>query len=223
MGPARDHFSVAPGQLRRALPRAGAPARPAALDRSLQHLPLRRNGLRRPGRRADGRVLVVGQVRRRLQLHRNGLGGPRLRQADHRRRSLYRQRRREMAGPSGQHQGPGRLGLLRRHQPLRLPSLCHAAVAGPQARHVDGPLGAPLRADRNLVGAVEGLARVSRPLPVLAPAGALCCRHLFCSVRKVRRKPSTDNRVLSPRRPARRASPWSGPATTSTPARRRSC
>ena len=35
---------------------------------------------------------------------------------------------REMAGPSGQHQGPGRLGLLRGHQPLRLPSLRAAAV-----------------------------------------------------------------------------------------------
>ena len=56
-------------------------------------MPLRRNGLCRPRGRADGRVLVVEQVWLPLQLHRNGVGGPRLRQADHRRRGLYGHRR----------------------------------------------------------------------------------------------------------------------------------
>ena len=38
-------------------------ARAAAVDRGLRRLALRRDDLRRPGRRADGRVLVLGQVR----------------------------------------------------------------------------------------------------------------------------------------------------------------
>ena len=107
---------------------------PAALDRGLRRRAVRRDDLRRPGRRADGRVLVVGQVRRGLQLHRDVLRGPRLRQADPRRRGLHGHRRREMARPPGLHQGPGRLGLLRRDQPLRVPSLRHAALDQPQSR-----------------------------------------------------------------------------------------
>ena len=43
-------------------------------------------------------------------------------------------RHRKMARPPGQYQGPGRLGLLRRDQPLRVPPLRHAALGGPQPR-----------------------------------------------------------------------------------------
>ena len=103
----------------------------AAFDRGLRRRALRRDDLRRPGGRADGGVLVVGQVRRGLQLHRDVVRGPRLRQADPRRRGVHGDRRREMAGPSGLHQGPGRLGVLRRDQPLRLPPLRHAALGEP--------------------------------------------------------------------------------------------
>ncbi len=44
--------------------------------------PLRRHGLRRAGRRADGRVLVVALWRHARQLHGDDLRRPRLRQAD---------------------------------------------------------------------------------------------------------------------------------------------
>jgi hypothetical protein len=51
-------------------------------------VPCDEDDLRRPGGRADVGVLVVGQVRRGLQLHGDGLRGPRLRQADPRRRAF---------------------------------------------------------------------------------------------------------------------------------------
>ena len=49
------------------------------------------NDLRRRGRRADGGVLVVEEVRRGLQLHGDVLGGPHLRQTHPRRRVVYGQ------------------------------------------------------------------------------------------------------------------------------------
>ena len=70
-------------------------------------------------------------------------------------RGLHGHRQREMAGPPRQHQGPGRLGLLRGDQPLRVPPLRHAALARRAAWHVDGTLGPALRTDANLVGAIR--------------------------------------------------------------------
>ena len=45
--------------------------------------------------------------------------------------------------------------------------------------HVDGAMGAALRADADVVGTIPSLARVSRPLPVHAAAGPVCSRCLL--------------------------------------------
>ncbi len=84
-----------------------------------------------------------------------------------------------LAGPSGQHQGSRRFRLLRGDQPLRFPPLRHAAVPQRAAGHVDGPLGAALRTHADLVANVEGVARVSCPLPVSLAARAVRGRRLL--------------------------------------------
>ena len=71
-------------------------------------------------------------------------------------------------------QGARRPGVLRGHQPLRLPPLRHAAVARRPARHDHGAVGPALRAHADLVGAVARVARVPGPLPV-----SCCGRGLF--------------------------------------------
>ena len=79
LGRAPDRLRPAGGKLRRLHARPGARTRLAALHRSLRRLPLRRRGLCRPRRRADGRILVLGR-RHLLRLHGNVLGRPCLRQ-----------------------------------------------------------------------------------------------------------------------------------------------
>ena len=194
---------------------AGAPARAAALHRGLRRRAGRRHGLRRPGRRADGRVLVLAPYSARpTVVHGDGLGGARLWQADPGRRGLHRHRRREVAGASRQHQGPGRLGVLRGHQPLRLPSLRPPAVDRPdRARHVHGAVGPALRAHADLVGAVAGLARVPGPLPVPAAARALRGRPLLPRAGDVAAALQVAGEIRA----------TTGPATTSTAARRKWC
>ena len=63
---------------------------------------------------------------------------------DHRGRSVYRIGCRKMAGPPCQYQAARRLGVLRRHQSVRVPSVCHAALVGAKAGNVDGTLGLAL-------------------------------------------------------------------------------
>ena len=170
-------------ELRRAFPRAGAPARAAAVDRGLRRLPVRRHDLRRPGRRADGRVLVVGQVSaarptvaprwpRRRTSTASRSSAPR-RSPRPTRRSGWAIRRNI--------KDAGRLGVLRGHQPLRLPPLRPAAVDNPDRAPgmSHGAVGPALRADADLVGAVAGVARVPRPLPVPAAARAVRGRPLL--------------------------------------------
>ena len=74
--------------------------------------------------------------------------------------------------------------------------------------HDDGAVGAALRADRDVVGAVAAVARVSRPLPALAAAGAVRRRHLLLAARGRRRKVSSRTTAT---------------ATTTTIAARRPC
>ncbi len=69
-------------------------------------VPCDENGLCRPGGRTDGRVLVVGEVQRRLQLHGNVVFGPHLRQTHPWRRGVYGQQPRNVAAPPGRRQGP---------------------------------------------------------------------------------------------------------------------
>ena len=64
----------------------------------------------------------------------------------------------EVAGASGRDQGAGGLGILRRDQPVRVSPLRVAAVAGCEAGDVHGAVGAALRTDGDVVGAVKGLA-----------------------------------------------------------------
>ena len=52
-----------------------------------------------------------------------------------------------------------------------------------RARHVDGPLGPALRADADLVGAIQGLARIPGPLPVPVAARAVRRRRLLPAAR----------------------------------------
>ena len=112
-----------------------------------------------PGRRADGRVLVVGQVRRRQQLHRDGLGRPRLWQAHPRRRSLHRHQRRKMAGVSRPTSRTWAIGPSAKGSTASSSTATRCSPGRRPPGHVHGPLGAALRADANLVGAVAGLAQ----------------------------------------------------------------
>lgn len=52
----------------------------------------------------------------------------------------YTQRQQIVADESRQYEGSGRLGLLHRNQPFRVPPLCTSAVAGSFPGHDDGPL-----------------------------------------------------------------------------------
>ena len=114
-------------------------------------------------------------------------------------------------GHPGNDQGPGRLGLLRGHQPLRLPSLCHAAVAGPQARHVDGTLGAPLRADARPGGSSR------RPGTSISPAASSCSSRAALSptsvfsARKVRRKRLNGQQSFVSKTPGQEGQPLERP------------
>ena len=127
----------------------------------------------------------------------------------------------QMDEPSVLDQGPGRRRLLRGRQPLRLPPLRPSAVARPRARHDDGPLGHPLRADRDVVGADAALARVPGPLqppaaaravrrrPVLSPDGRFAEQHDLRPAHGLRlRRLLAGSRAHAderPRRPARAA------------------
>ncbi len=179
---------------------------PAPVHRGLRR-PVRRHHLRRPGRRADGRVL---DRRRRLRdrargwrLRRHIYGKPILGAesftADDQERWLQHPATIKALGDRA---------FVRRRQPLRLPPLRDAAVARLPARHDDGAVGASLRADQYVVGAVAAVARVPGALPVPAPAGAVRGRHLLSFSRR-------------PRPRASAATP--APATTTTFARPRRC
>ena len=115
----------------------------------------------------------------------DGLGGAHLRQEHRRRRGVHGGHRDgQMDEPSVFDEGPGRRRLLQRRQPLRLPSLRPPAVARPRARHDDGAVGRPLRADRDVVGADPAVARVSGPLQPPAAARAVRGRPLLPPDRK---------------------------------------
>ena len=84
-------------------------------------------------------------------------------------------------GHPGLDQGPGRWAFcegINRFVFHRYALQPWATTAG---RHVDGAVGPALRAHGDLVGAVQGLARVPGPLPVPAAAGAVRGRHLLPS------------------------------------------
>ena len=130
-------------------------------------------------------------------------------------------RRGEVAGPSGQHQGSRRLGLLRGDQPLCFPPLCHAAVARTAAGHVDGPVGAALRAHARPGG------KCRRRGTSIWPAASICLRQgLFvadvCYLAAEARRRAFGQKASSTH-PARRSAPGSGQATTSMSARPKSC
>ena len=96
----------------------------------------------------------------------------------------------------GDPQGVGGHGVLRRHQPVCIPPLRHAALGTrPPPRHDDGALGPALRAHRNLVGRDAGVASSTWP------AASICCGRgcssptfAICS-RKCLRKASAGTRV----------------------------
>ena len=101
----------------------------------------------------------------------------------HRRRRGVHQLARRFSRPSGHAEAAGRLGVLRRREPLLLQRMDHAAVARSRAGRV-----VPLHRNRvpplvDLVGAVETVARVRRPLPAHASAGAAGGRCLFPGAR----------------------------------------
>ena len=102
-----------------------------------------------------------------------------LRQTDCGRGGIYFRRPGTMARAPGFAQGPGRPGVLRGHQPLRLPPLRPAAVARLSAGHDDGALGPALRADANVVERVARLALLSRALPVPVASGPFRGRYLL--------------------------------------------
>ncbi len=135
--------------------------------------------------RTDVRVLAAGLLHGPSAVrHRrgNGLGGPRLRPSHPRRRGLHLLARR-FPRPSGHAEAAGRLGLLRRGEPLLLQRMDHAALAPARAgrfvpvhRHRIPPLA-------DLVGAVQGMARVRRTLPAHASAGPVRGGRLFPGAR----------------------------------------
>ncbi len=173
LGPAPDDLRAGRRELRRPHPRSGPPARPALHDRGLRQ-PVRRPPLRRAGDEPMGEFWDPSGAMETCQRH--GLGGARLRQADRRRGGVHGGRPGAMARPPGHDQGPGRSGVLRGHQPLRLPPLRHAAVGDAAAppRHDHGALGPALRAHADLVGAYARLARA-----IWHAASTCCARALF--------------------------------------------
>ena len=108
----------------------------AALDRGLRRRALRRHDLRRPGRRADGASsgrgdwhsappTVAPRWPRPPTSTASASSAP---------RRSPRPTREKWLGHPAIDQGPGRLGVLRGHQPLRLPPLRPAAVARLRSR-----------------------------------------------------------------------------------------
>ena len=182
-------------------------------DRSLWQRTVRGSVLRRPGRRADGRVLVLRHGHAQLR-DRDDLRRPRLRQADRRRRSLHRAGHREMARPSGQHQDPGRLGVLRRDQSLRLPSLRHAAAAHCAGRGCWPGPGHCTTSGRRPGGSSR------RRGTSTSPAASSCCAR-GCSSRTFVLSSRKGRRGASRRRSRGPAIRPTAPATTSTSVRPR--
>ncbi len=130
------------------------------------------------GRRADGRVLAL-RFRHQLQRHRSREPGAHLRAARGGGRGVHLERRRTLAGASGVDEGARRLGLCRRHQSHRFPSLSTSALARCAARHDDGALRRALGAHANLVADGARLPPLPHPLPVPAPCGAAGGRRLL--------------------------------------------
>ena len=176
LGPAADDLGARDRELRGRDEPAGPRAWPEVHGRGLRQ-PVRPSPLCGPVRRADGRVL--GRRRGDRDLPRHGLGRARLRQADRGRRGLHRGGPGTLARAPGDPQGARRPGLLRGHQPLRVPSLRPPAVDRRPPGHDHGPVGRPLRADADLVGLDDTVARLPRPVPVHAPAGPIRRRHLL--------------------------------------------
>ena len=75
----------------------------------------------------------------------------------------------------------GRPRLLRGGQPLHLPPLRHAALAGPQARHDDGPLGHRTSSARRPVGPRQRVAALRRAVPIPVAAGPFVADVLYFS------------------------------------------
>ena len=167
-------------ELRRPFPRPGPPHGIAALHRGLRRRARRRHDLWRPGRRAHGRVLVVGQVRRRLQLHRDGLRGPRLWPAHSGRRGLHRHRRRKVAGPSRPTSRTWGTGPSARASTASS-STAMRSSPGPTCRPgmSMGPWGLHYERTETWWEQSRGVARVSGPLPVPAPTGPIRGRPLL--------------------------------------------
>src|ERR1017187_4181216 len=94
----------------------------------------------------------------------NGAGGRLPRPTSMANRLWRRRRLPPRRGGGGLARAPGldeiarRLGVLRGDQSPYLPPLRDAALEGPQAGHDDGAMGRALRADADLVGAVEAVA-----------------------------------------------------------------
>ena len=153
VGPAPDRAGAGHRESRRASQEAGPPARFRAFHRAVRH-----ESLRRPERWAAWPMCRCASSGPRLRI-RHGLqrfeaasiahtcGRPIVAAEsftadDSERWRLY----------PGVDEGPGRLGLLRRHQPDRVPSLPASAVAGPPARDDDGAVRRALGTDADLVG-----------------------------------------------------------------------
>jgi len=64
----------------------------------------------------------------------------------------------EVAAVSRFNQGTGRLGVSRRHQPVRLPPLRRATLDRCRARHEHGTVWPSLRTDADVVGTIQGVA-----------------------------------------------------------------
>ena len=179
LGPAADDRRAVGGELRRPLSRAGQQGRHQALHRGLRRRPAGRHDLRRPLRRADGRVLVVGLRRARRAVTEMTSAG-----------HVYGKR---IIGAESFTATDGEkwLGHPAHIKTLGDWAFCeginrfvfHRYAMQPwlerAAGHVDGPLGPALRADRDVVGAVRGLAPIPGPLPAPAAARAVRGRHLL--------------------------------------------
>ena len=166
------------GELRRTPYRALPPARPPLLHRALRQLPRRRPPVRTGHRRPDGRILVHRRsrrapLRRHRQLAPRRDARPRVGPPLRRDGVLHREprSRRTLAHHALPHQGTGRQGVRRRHQPHHLPPLHPPALARQQvrSRHDDGPLGHAPRPHPDVVAARGRLVPLPDALPVDAP------------------------------------------------------
>ena len=133
VGPAADDLGPGGRELRRAPARAGPPARPAA-SRS-RPTAARATTCPTPAGPTSRWASSGSAAAPWTRCKEMASAAPRLRQADRRRRSVHR--RRPASGGCehpGIDQGPRRPGLLRGHQPLRLPPLracSRGSTAGP--------------------------------------------------------------------------------------------